>query len=914
MHNNIIAAGLRDRPPMLATRRYAQWRSWFLRYIDTRPNGDALRKCILEGPYTPTTVVVPHVAATDDSLAIPEHTTIETPINMSSENKAHYESEKEVIHLILTGIGDEIYSTVNAYKTAQEMWEAIKRLQQEWSRFVTIVKKQYKLDEVSYNKRTVNVAGARENIGSLVVQKSGIQCFNCKEFGHFAEECRKPKRVKDSAYHKEKILLCKQAEKGVPLQAMQSNWVSDVNEEIDEQELEVHYSYMAKIQEHCEQSKSTNNTCLVEKDDSDVTPDSPNMCEHDILTDQNAKDERATLANLKFDVDENKKIQNQLKKANTSLAHELEQGKSILAETSKTLKESNSVRTQNDSLAFVHELKQEMHADLKYVESLEKEIDDLKSDAHNELQCLYLHKVKECECLALKLLKQTESVSKEVYTELLQSFAKLEKHSISLELALQQYLKAQLQAKNIAICELNKLIDKCKEISVDTKFDKPYVVRQPNTQRIPKRSVLGKPAPFSDSLERQYFSKTKSVPKTNVSEGPQRRSTQMKDEVMPNNSQVNLKKTEVEDHPRIPSISNKTKSVTACNNSLNSKTLNVNAVCATCGKCLVDSNHFACVTKMLNDVNARTKKPNVVPIGTRKPKSQAKKSVATPLKQKEDHSRQTVPSSKGRLNLLHMDLCGPMRVASMNGKKYILVIVDDYSRYTWTPFLCFKDETLEVLKDFLTMTQQNLQASASDYNNSDPVPQIQHVLPLADTTVLSQQELDLLFGPLYEEFFNAAKGYAQEEGIDFEESFTPVARLEAVRIFVAYATHMSFPIYQMDVKITFLNGPLKEEVYVAQPDGFVNPDHPDKVYRLRKVLYRLTQAPRAWYDEFSQFLMSKGFTKDTDHARCIDTHKSTYGGIQFLGDKLVSWMSKKQDCTIMSLAKTEYMALSASCA
>ncbi|GJY23365.1 retrovirus-related pol polyprotein from transposon TNT 1-94 [Tanacetum coccineum] len=108
-----------------------------------------------------------------------------------------------------------------------------------------------------------------------------------------------------------------------------------------------------------------------------------------------------------------------------------------------------------------------------------------------------------------------------------------------------------------------------------------------------------------------------------------------------------------------------------------------------------------------------------------------------------------------------------------------------------------------------------------------------------------------------------AKGYAQEEGIDFEESFAPVARLEAVRIFVAYAAHKSFPIYQMDVKTTFLNGPLKEEVYVAQPEGFVDPDHPEKVYLLRKALYGLKQAPRAWYDELSNFLMSKGFTKGT---------------------------------------------------
>ncbi|GKF49927.1 gag-pol polyprotein [Tanacetum coccineum] len=84
-----------------------------------------------------------------------------------------------------------------------------------------------------------------------------------------------------------------------------------------------------------------------------------------------------------------------------------------------------------------------------------------------------------------------------------------------------------------------------------------------------------------------------------------------------------------------------------------------------------------------------------------------------------------------------------------------------------------------------------------------------------------------------------------EEGIDFEESFAPIARLEAVRIFIAHAAHKSFPIYQMDVTTAFLNGPLKEEVYVAQPEGFVDPDHPEKVYLLRKALYGLKQAPRA---------------------------------------------------------------------
>ncbi|GJU35833.1 retrovirus-related pol polyprotein from transposon TNT 1-94, partial [Tanacetum coccineum] len=99
-----------------------------------------------------------------------------------------------------------------------------------------------------------------------------------------------------------------------------------------------------------------------------------------------------------------------------------------------------------------------------------------------------------------------------------------------------------------------------------------------------------------------------------------------------------------------------------------------------------------------------------------------------------------------------------------------------------------------------------------------------------------------------------AKGYAQKEGIDFEESFATVAQLEVVRLFIAYAAHKSFTVYQMDFKTTFLYGPLKEEVYVNQLDGFVDPYHPDNVYHLKKALYGLKQAPRAWYDKLSKFL------------------------------------------------------------
>nr|GEU43486.1 hypothetical protein [Tanacetum cinerariifolium] len=711
---------------------------------------------------------------------------------------------------------------------------------------------------------------------------------------------------------------------------------------------------------------------------------------------------------------------------------------------------------------------------------------------------------------------------------------------------------------------------------------------------------------------------------------------------MPNNSQVKVKKTQVDVHPRIPSVSNKMKSVTVRKDSLNSKTLNVNAVCATCNKCLVDSNHFACVTKMLNDVHARTKKPNVLPISTRKPKSQANKSVATPhnkkvvskstnqkphsyfrmlyektskawkwwIAQQSPSGYKWVPKTKMQwiiqlilfivdfgctkhmtanlkllcnfvekfLDTVHFsnDQFAPIlnygdlvqgnvtinRVYYIEGLNHNLFSVDKmkekgdpcilvgystqskgYRVYNKRTRMIVEsihirfDEIKEVFETSVANDTSGLvpqRQKASDYDNPDPIRQRQDVSSLADTHVPSQQELDLLFGPLYNEFFNAcfnpqdkqplmniqstsapstptcvhaeennngqaeeeqlqddeftnpfcappqdvtessshnivrgnpsrpvqtrrqlatdpemcmyaltvwelidkpfgktvirlkwlwknnkdedqtvirnkarlvAKGYAQEEVIDFEESFAPVARLEAVRIFIAYAAHKSFPIYQMDMKTAFLNGPLKEEVYVAQPDGFVDPGHPEKVYRLRKALYRLKQAPRAWYDELSKFLISKGFTKglqihqsphrifinqakytleilhkhgmdkgqsigtpmatkpkldadlsgnpvdqtdyrrkirslmyltssrpnivqaypksssfgvtafsDADHARCIDSRKSTSGGIQFLSEKLVSWMSKKQNCIAMSSAEAEYEALSTSCA
>nr|GEV63342.1 hypothetical protein [Tanacetum cinerariifolium] len=287
------------------------------------------------------------------------------------------------------------------------------------------------------------------------------------------------------------------------------------------------------------------------------------------------------------------------------------------------------------------------------------------------------------------------------------------------------------------------------------------------------------------------------------------------------------------------------------------------------------------------------------------------------------------------------------------------------------------------------------------------------------------------------------RGYHQEEGIDFEESFTPVARMEAIRIFLAYVAHKSFIVFQMDVKTAFLHGSLKEDMYVCQTEGFISADHPSHVYKLKKALYGLKQAPRVWYDKLSKFLLQDYFFKgtidpmwfirrfknnilgsnyvleilkkyemetcdpvgtsmeikdkldldknetlvdamkyrsmigallyltssrtDIIHATCLcaryqakptgkhlkevkrifrylwetvnmglwytkdfgfdltgfsddnyvgcrDSLKSTYGGSQFLGKKLVGWSTKKQDSTALSTVKAEYMSLSACCA
>ena len=106
-----------------------------------------------------------------------------------------------------------------------------------------------------------------------------------------------------------------------------------------------------------------------------------------------------------------------------------------------------------------------------------------------------------------------------------------------------------------------------------------------------------------------------------------------------------------------------------------------------------------------------------------------------------------------------------------------------------------------------------------------------------------------------------AQGFTQLEGLDYDETFSPVARLEAIRLFLAYASFINFKVYQMDVKTAFLHGELGEEVFLKQPPGFESVEFTDHVYRLDKELYGLKQAPRAWYDTLAAYLMEKGYKR-----------------------------------------------------
>ncbi|GJY28524.1 hypothetical protein Tco_0404291 [Tanacetum coccineum] len=297
MHNNIMAAGSKDRPPMLGPGRYLQMRSRFLWYIDTKPNGNP---------------------------AIQQHTTIETILNMTPENKEHFLSKKEAIFLLLTGIGDDIYSTVDACKTANEMWIAIERLQQGYynaSECSILQQLQPECNEIraeriakSENPLALLAAAQHTQIITIKHQnlREQIQHHLHNDQVHLLDTKHRDRQTiytsiwsiseEDSDLNTPKRDKGQSKEFGTPCK-----------------ELEAHYSFMAKIQEVLPEESSSTDQPL---------------------------EQRAALANLianlTLDTEENKTILKQLKKANASLTQELEECKTNLDETSRALGEATS--------------------------------------------------------------------------------------------------------------------------------------------------------------------------------------------------------------------------------------------------------------------------------------------------------------------------------------------------------------------------------------------------------------------------------------------------------------------------------------------------------------------------------------------------------------------------------------------
>nr|GEV14935.1 hypothetical protein [Tanacetum cinerariifolium] len=1534
LHNAIMEAGGKDRPPMLAPSNYVQWKSRIKRYINTKPNYELIHYCLNNPPYK--------LPWADKVVPVSEE------------------------------IDNDIYSTFDACPNACEMWKAIERLKQGESINVQDLETNLywefenlhhmmsqELKTVSYHKlydilkqhqnevneikakriaRTVNplalIAQQQpvyhpQNHPTHYTRNSSTRSIQVAIKNREKANVNSPTPIYDQepsmvaeddemskdneidklmalislsgagydnqrlgndvgaretvAYHRKKMLLCKQEEAGIQLNAEHADWGDDTDDKLEDQELEAHYMYMAQIQEVSPdaansgpifntepvQKVSNNDNYNVFAIEMDTSYDREQIDQND--DDNDLANERELLASLieklKCEIDESKNRNKFLETSNKVLVEKLKAPESDEVirlekeirsklsdlirpfdydklnnlydlfvpqrEKSKQVDESilwdqkyksskelfkikisvgmildgvercketiakrtyfghldpfiqntieanfcPEIRRINAGLEQFHVcLNEEMVVDFRYFNSLELKVDSLISqletqktqflneidrlsreyyytDHMNAILCVYieLDEVTNLQCDYLEILEKCECLEKELSKSKMmsKSFETDQKHVINLELKLQQCKEKMkndksLKDKDIAISELKKLIEKLKGKSVNTKFEKSSVIRQPNAFKSQRPSILGKPTIFSDSLEMEDFSKS----------------------------------------------------------NLNAKTLNIDFVCATCGKCVLNEKHDMYVLKSRNSVNSRTKMPVVVPVSTRETKRTVKQSVVKPLRKTVDsesnqkprntlrklyerivlfivdsgcskhmtenlkllinfvekflgtvkfrndqiapilgygdlvqgavtikrvyyveglnhnlfsvgqfcdadlevafrkstcyirdlkgndllagsrgtdlysitlqdttspnpiclmakasssqawlwHHRlshlnfdtinllskndivvgipklkfvkdhlcsscelgkakrklfqsKITPRSKRRLQLLHIDLCGPMRVASINGKRYVLVILDDYSRYTWTYFLRSKDETPEVLIDFLRLVQRGLHAQirivqtnkgteflnqtlhvyfaserilhqtsvartpkqngvverwnrtlveaartmlsaakvplffwakaiattcftqnssliiprhektpyhinrkplvkffyifgylcyiirdgenldkmkekgdacifvgyytqlrayrvfnkktrvivetihvnfdefpqmASDHVSSDPAPECQRMalecdslspglqckenVPHADRTVTTSNELDLLFSPMFDELLNGssqivskssavttvntphqrqqqhttplntqttpeqtcqlptqaptvtsteninqaktisdyaqdhpleqvignpsqsvrtrrqlesdgkmcmfaltvsrtapknikeaiadsawielmqdelhqfdrldvwelvdrplctnvinmkwlwknkcdeentvirnksrlvAKGYAQKEGVDFEESFAPIARLEV------------------------------EEVYVNQPDGFVDPYHPDKVYRLKKALYGLKQAPRAWYDELSNFLISKG---SIDPTLFITKHKGDILLVQIYVDDII---------------------------
>nr|GEY05634.1 hypothetical protein [Tanacetum cinerariifolium] len=605
------------------------------------------------------------------------------------------------------------------------------------------------------NQRTVNVAGARKNVGTPVVHKYRIQCYNCKEYGHVARECQKPKRAKDAAYQKEKMLLCKQEEAGFQLNAEQTDWKDDTDDESKDHELEAHYMYMAKLQEitpdavdnsgpiydtkpvqqvqnndnynvfsikseHPEQSQSIHDTYPIQQDEHNMIIDSLDMSyDREQANQYDANDldnEHELLASLieklKSEINDNKNRNKFLETSNKALIDKLKGEIKDFKTKNKSLESSNNrFKEANNELSKTNEL---MYNDIK---KFQKEL-----DRHNDVK--YALKV-EIDCVKAKgdliSYKMESQKSFNVYTQkindLNQTILEMKK-----ELFAHQETISILTQQNEAQIKLYKS-------RKDKEIDK--VIALENKVKVLDNIVYktGQSVQTINMLNRV-------IPTTSVSR-PQLKCNQLEDRVMRNNSQG--KKQEVEEHRRSVKFSkNKTTrepkrivnqsvakphSKTVDSESINQKPKNkirklyehlmeiiLFIIDSGCSKHMTGNLKLLInfVEKFLGTVKFRNDK--IAPILGYGDLVKGKVMIKMVYYVEGlNHNLFSV----GQFCDADLEVAfrkSTCYIQSINGKKYVLVIVDDYSKYTWTHFLRSKDETPEVLIDFLRLVQRGLHA------------------------------------------------------------------------------------------------------------------------------------------------------------------------------------------------------------
>ncbi|GJU95528.1 putative reverse transcriptase domain-containing protein [Tanacetum coccineum] len=652
MHNDIMAVGSKERPPMLASGSYAQWKSRFMRYVDTKPNRKLLRNCIYEGPYEITLVQLEDTPSDDENLRRPGEILKETYGNTNPENRKLINVEAEAVHMILNEIGNDIYCIVDACPNAEEMWIAIERLQQ------------------------------GESIN--------IQDVKTKLFWEFGKFTSKDGESIESYYTRFYRMMNEM----------------DTDDEPDEQKLEAHYMYMAKIQEVLHTTYDNFEPIF------DTEPLEKSIENADLkaqLQDKTTVNtEMRSLLNKMNEKSVDFRFQKPLVLGKPSpFGNSLE--RQILPKSRPQLRsiQMKDKVVQNNSQLMLKKKEVEDHHRISNFSTKTKFVtarnDSLNTKTSNvKVVCVACGKCvfnSNHDACVSKFINDVNARTKKPNVVPIstrkpimkanQSVATSHKKTVALE--------STIQKSRSCFRMLYEKTSKMWTWWIEKQCPSRYKWK-PKSQNDNMRKCVKLPL---DNASRSYKSSYSS--ECHDQEGLLRRRSQSQfilvSQFCDADLEVAFRKStcfvrDLQGNDLLMGTRGSNLYTIALQES-SSPTL----ICFIAKASLTQSWLWHRRFSHLNFDTINLHSNNNIVNGLPK------------LKYLKDQLlTKTVPSSKGQLHLLCMDLCGPMRIESINRKKYILVIVDDYSRYTWTHFLRFKDETLEVLIDFLKMIQRGLHA------------------------------------------------------------------------------------------------------------------------------------------------------------------------------------------------------------